>query len=427
MRETAAAFLRRHDMHYEQMPFADLVRHYREDMDAALAGRPSTVYMLSSYIRADEEPRRGERVLVIDAGGTNLRAGRAHFDDRGRPVVDAVRKGKMPGTGGAEIDAAAMVAEIAALALEFADCRRACIGFSYPCEVLPNRDGRILALGKEVRVRDAAGVLLCSALERELKRLGAPGERKWKLVNDSVGSLLGGMAEADRSRYADYIGFILGTGTNACCRLPSAEITKSPEAVAMGGETIVNMESGCFDKLIQGTADRELDAESELPGDHVAEKMISGGYYRQVLHRTLLLAAREGRLSRETGRALEAMHLKSPHVDAFCRDPQGDNPLANVLADREERAFAAEINALLLERAARVSAACLAAIAEKRALPAGSRICVCADGTMLRLNPVLRPRMEEILRAECPGVEMEFRFIEDATLLGCAWAGLTGE
>ena len=83
--------------------------------------------------------------------------------------------------------------------------------------------------------------------------------------------------------------------------------------------------------------------------------------------------------------------------------------------------------ALLLERAARVSAACLAAIAEKRALPAGSRICVCADGTMLRLNPVLRPRMEEILRAECPGVEMEFRFIEDATLLGCAWAGLTGE
>ncbi len=43
------------------------------------------------------------------------------------------------------------------------------------------------------------------------------------------------------------------------------------------------------------------------------------------------------------------------------------------------------------------------------------------------MNPVLRPRMEEILRAECPDVEMEFRFIEDATLLGCAWAGLTGE
>ena len=54
-------------------------------------------------------------------------------------------------------------------------------------------------------------------------------------------------------------------------------------------------------------------------------------------------------------------------------------------------------------------------------------LCLGADGTMLRLNPVLLPRMEAILRENCPGVEMEFRFIEDATLLGCVWAGLTGE
>ena len=428
MRETAEAFLRRHEMHFAQMPFDELVRRYREDMDDALAGRPSTVYMLPSYIRADEEPRRGESVLVIDAGGTNLRAGRAHFDQDGRPVVDELRKRKMPGTGGEKLDADAMVDEIAAFALEFArDCRQACIGFSYPCEVLPDGDGRILRLGKEVQVRGAEGLLLCSALERALRRMGAPGERKWRLINDAVGSLLGGMAGADRSRYDDYIGFILGTGTNTCCRVRSAEITKSPSAVALGGETIVNVESGCFGRLLLGTVDRELDAASIMPGDHLAEKMISGGYYRQVLQHTLLLAAREGRLSPESGERLEAMRLTSPLVDAFCLDPQGDNPLAAALADREERAFAAGVNTLLLERAARVSAACLTAIAKRRALPAGSRICVCADGTMLRLNPVLLPRMKDILRRECPEAEMEFRFIEDATLLGCVWAGLTGE
>ena len=428
MKETAEAFLRRHDMHYAQMPFGELVRRYREDMDAALAGRPSTVLMLPSFLRADEEPRRGENVLVIDAGGSNLRAGRAHFDAEGRPVIDALRKRRMPGAGGEEIDAETMVEEIASFALEFAgDCRRACIGFSYPCDVLPDGDGRILRLGKEVRVRGVEGLLLCAALEKALQRMGAAGERKWKLVNDSVGSLLGGMAEADRRAYADYIGFILGTGTNACCRLPSAEIIKSPEAMALGGETIVNVESGCFGRLLQGTADRELDAASDMPGDHLAEKMISGGYYRQVLRRTLLLAVREGILSPGTGEALEALRLNSAMVDAFCREPRGDNPLAGTLANNEERDFAAEVNTLLLERAARVSAACLAAIAQKRALPAGSRVCVCADGTMLRLNPVLLPRMEAILRENCPGVEMEFRFIEDATLLGCVWAGLTGE
>ena len=82
--------------------------------------------------------------------------------------------------------------------------------------------------------------------------------------------------------------------------------------------------------------------------------------------------------------ALEELRLTSAMVDAFCLEPQGDNPLADALSDREERSFAAEINTMLLERAARVSAACLAAIVEKRALPAGSRVCVCADGTMLR-------------------------------------------
>lgn len=428
MKETAEAFLRRHDMHFAQMPFDELVRRYRADMDAALAGRPSTVFMLPSYIRADEEPRRGEAVLVIDAGGSNLRAGMVHFDENGQPVIDALRKRRMPGAGGEEIDADTMVEEIAAFALEYArDCRGACIGFSYPCDVLPNGDGRILRLGKEVQVRGAEGLLLCSALERALQRMGAPGERTWKLVNDSVGSLLGGMAGADRSAYADFIGFILGTGTNACCRLPSAEIIKSPEAMALGGVTIVNVESGCFGRLLLGTADRELDAVSNIPGDHLAEKMISGGYYRQVLRQTLRIAAREGLLSPESAAALEELRLTSAMVDAFCLEPQGDNPLADALSDREERSFAAEINTMLLERAARVSAACLAAIVEKRALPAGSRVCVCADGTMLRLNPVLRPRMEAILRRECPEVEMEFRFIEDATLLGCAWAGLTGE
>ena len=72
-----------------------------------------------------------------------------------------------------------------------------------------------------------------------------------------------------------------------------------------------------------------------------------------------------------------------------------------------------------------MAAACLAAVMEKRRLPAGSRVCVCADGTMLRLNPVLRPRMEALLAEELPSLAVEFRFVEDATLLGCVWAGLT--
>ena len=93
-------FLRRHDMYYEQMPFEELTARYRREMAAGLAGEPSSLYMLPSYIRADAEPIRGESVLVLDAGGTNLRAGRVHFDSDGRPVVELLHKRHMPGTGG---------------------------------------------------------------------------------------------------------------------------------------------------------------------------------------------------------------------------------------------------------------------------------------------------------------------------------------
>ena len=46
MGRTPERFLRDHDMYYEQMPFDGLVERYLEEMDAGLAGRPSSLYML---------------------------------------------------------------------------------------------------------------------------------------------------------------------------------------------------------------------------------------------------------------------------------------------------------------------------------------------------------------------------------------------
>ena len=427
MTVSAEEFLRRHDMYYEQMPFGELVERYCEEMRAGLEGRPSTLYMLPSFIRSDAEPRRGESVLVLDAGGTNLRAGRMHFDRQGRPVTEALKKRHMPGTFGEEISADEMFRQIAAFALEYSEgCSGACISFSYPCRSLPDGDGEILELCKELQVSGAEGRAVCASLEQTLTEMGASGRRRWRLVNDSVGSLLGGMA-AFREDAADYIGFILGTGANSCCRLPSAWITKSPEAVAMGGEMIVNMESGCFGRLLQGTADRELDAASDLPGDHPAEKMISGSYYRQLLQLTLELAAREGLLTMDPPGDTAGCWITAPAVDRFCLDPHGDNLLARAMRTRSDRSFAAAVNDALLERAARVAAAGLCAVIRLRSLPRGSRVLVCADGSMIRLSPVLRPKMEKYFDEYALaglGVKAEFRFAQDATLLGCAWAGL---
>lgn len=427
-KETAKDFLRRHNMLYEQQPFEALTDAYISDMRAGLRGEASTLMMLPSFLPAAGAPRTGESVLVLDAGGTNLRAGRIRFDETGKPVTEALQKRRMPGTLGEDTDAEEMFRAIAELALTVAgETERACIAFSFPCECLPNSDGRIISMGKESRVTGAEGKLVCEGIETAMRALGAPGERRWRLINDTVGSMLGGMASCDRTRYADFIGFILGTGTNACCHVKACDVAKSPETVAMGGETLVNLESGCFGRVLRGTADAIVDETSGMPGDHPAEKMISGAYYRRLLRETLLLAARERILSAKSGENIAALSITSAMVDAFCLDAAGGSAVAGALETEDDRRFASEINALLLERAARIAAACLCAILRERNIPAGKLTGICADGTMLKLNPVLRPRMEALIaeytaRHGIGGAE--FLFAGDATLLGCAWAAL---
>lgn len=106
-------------------------------------------------------------------------------------------------------------------------------------------------------------------------------------------------------------------------------------------------------------------------------------------------------------------------VDAFCLDPMGGNAVAEALGTEKDRRFASEINTMLLERAARIAAACLCAILRERGFGAGKLTGICADGTMLKLNPVLRPRMEALIaeytkRHGLGGAE--FLFAGDATL-----------
>ena len=148
-KETAKEFLRRHNMLYEQQPFEALTDAYISDMRAGLRGEASTLMMLPSFLPAAGAPRTGESVLVLDAGGTNLRAGRIRFDEAGKPVTEALQKRRMPGTLGEDTDAEEMFRDIAELALTVAgETERACIAFSFPCECLPNGDGRIISMGK---------------------------------------------------------------------------------------------------------------------------------------------------------------------------------------------------------------------------------------------------------------------------------------
>ena len=220
------------------------------------------------------------------------------------------------------------------------------------------------------------------------------------------------MAQCRREKYSDFVGLILGTGTNTCAAFPAESIAKSEAAMAMGGEVVVNLESGGFDRFTLGTADDRLDRASVQPGKQRLEKTISGGYYPQLLKQTLQLAAEEG---------------LCPNADTFCRDDFGMPEVGILCADESEaNAFAHHVNDLLLERAAKLTACTLSAIILYAKPAPGSRICICSDGTTIAKNPLLRPLSEKYM-AELladSGVSAEYFQVSDATLLGSAYAGL---
>lgn len=413
-RTAAADFLRRHNMHPDGIDAGAFCAAFTEEMDAGLAGRPSSMGMFPAYLSAESEPVRDTPVLVVDAGGTNLRCARMRFAADGSIVTEAIRKSRMPGTQG-EVDAGELFDTIARELMAVGpDCERACISFSYPCEVLPNGDGRTIRLTKELHVTGLVGSPVCQPLEAALKKLGAPGQRRWRLINDTVGTLLGGMAQCRRERYDDFVGLILGTGTNTCASFPAERISKSPAAVAMGGQVVVNLESGGFDRFLPGSGDKALDAASQQPGKQRLEKTISGGYYPLLLKLTLEEAVEEGLWSRDAAAALWAERFGMKEVDALCSD------------EREANAFPRAVNELLLERSAKLTAAALASIILYKAPAEGGRICVCADGTTIAKNPLLRPLCEKYLAELLAphGLAAEFFFVSDATLLGSAYAGL---
>ena len=425
--ERTEAFLRRLDMYFEQMPFEELRERYKAEMTAGVRGEASSIRMLPSYVPAGVTPLRGERALVIDAGGSNLRVGRAYFDENGACVTEEVRKCAMPGSGGECVTAEEMFDRIAAEAASVAEgCRYAGFSFSYPCESLPDGDGIFLRLCKELRVEGAEGGLICAPLEAALQKRGVGGERHWRMINDTIGSLLGSLTIPGRSGYTDYIGLVVGTGVNTCCILPCREITKVPALREAEGEMLINMESGAFTGVLMGAVDRYLDERAEKPGEQLAEKMVAGAYYPALLAETLRFAADEGEISPEGAAALRALTVTPAAVSEFCL---GEGDIANALSGND-LSFARAVNDALLERAARVLSACITAILELRQLARGNRVLICADGTTIRKNPLLRPKIERYLsRYACDalGVTTEFCFTEDATLLGSAWAGLIGD
>ena len=215
-------FLRDAGMDAGDIDLGATVDHMMREMALGLEGGSSSLAMIPTYIDADAEILSGERAVVLDAGGTNLRGALVGFTDEGRAEIEGFTRRRMPGTGGEEVGREAFFDSLAALAeplLREKDSEggRGCMGFcfSYPTEILPNRDGRLIQWSKEVRAPEVEGRLIGSDLREALRRGGRAEPPEVVVLNDTTAALLAGKARGGLGDGGDMRVLFWGRGRTA--------------------------------------------------------------------------------------------------------------------------------------------------------------------------------------------------------------------
>jgi hexokinase len=399
-------------------------------MDRGLAGLPSSLRMIPTFIDADPDVAPGEPVIAVDAGGTNLRVAVVRFGEDGAPHVSEFAKLPMPGHE-REITADEFFAVLA-------DCLRGMLqhsgrigfSFSYPAEIQPNKDGRIIGLWKELKVKDAAGRLVGEGLEAALRERGVVRAPRVVVLNDTVGALLAGRTVHGARRYSAHIGFVLGTGTN-CSYVESNERITRRRDLKRGARQVINLESGAFSRIPRGAIDLAFDAGTSDPGVYVLEKAVSGAYLGGLCRHILKAAVEAGVLSCGAGDAIRRQGLETRELEAFLEDEPGQSALYDELLVRptaDDAPRARELVDLTVERAAKLAAVSMAAVLSKSGGGGASQapVCVTVEGSTFYGIRSFKRRVTSWVDAILERrVRYEIAAVENAALIGAAACGLT--
>lgn len=428
-------FLRKMTMFHEQVDMEESYQHFLEEMDKGLRGEPSSLEMIPTYIESTNDLPQNEKVIVLDAGGTNFRVALIHFDEKNKVIIEEFKKYPMPGSGGiltldqffdTIVDA---FEDIAEKSTKIGFC------FSYPTEILPDKDGRLIRFSKEVQAPEVEGQLIGKNLLKKLKGRGCSVDHKIVILNDTVATLLTGKASSPDRNYDDYLGYILGTGLNSCYSESNENITKLDSTKLDGSKRqIINVESGTFAVGDRGYIDEVLDKKTSIPGTYFLEKMTSGAYFGSLVSEVLFEAEKTDLFNKCFNEELIAAgSLNTRQVNEFLQNPfQKDNVLSEICFkhDDQNRELLYFLIDSLLERAAKLIAVNMAAIILKsgKGKSPVRPTCLTVDGTTFYAYHKFQYRVETYLNGFLSGIHKRYYDIvqvEDAPLIGAAIAALT--
>ena len=406
-------FLLAQGLHPDLIDIPACTQDFVSKLRAGLSGQPSPFMMLPTYLSTDVRIPVGGQAIAIDAGGTNLRAALVSFDSDG-PSIRWQSKAPMPGTQGPVSKReflAAMARQIAPV-LDRASHLGFC--FSFPADIQPDLDARVICFNKNVRVSEAEGMLLCRELSPHL-----PGHYTTAVVNDTAAAYMGGVSQP--GRFDGAMGFILGTGTNTC--YPESVSNMTGVSGFSGQRMLVNIEAAGFDGFPRSRLEEDLDEASTTPGEHLYEKAVSGVYLGDLIGRVLKAAAQSGLIG-PGFTSLPAFDMAA--VDAFLQG-RGDDPLSNACGNLEDAEAAAWLCGQCMERAARLVTVNLSAVLLQGNFGIDAPARIITEGSTFWRCQAYQTRIQDNMEAYAGRVlGRQWRFFQaaDANLIGAAAAAL---
>lgn len=412
----------------------EITRLFLREMELGLAGQASSLPMIPSFLGNRFYAPAGERVVAVDAGGTNLRISRILFGGDGLPVMEETRKYRMPGSDG-EIGCDTFFDMLAGYLSDLLDgVRRIGFCFSYEVEIQPDLDGKILSMSKEVVVTGCQGKMIGRELKKALLKKGVPAVPAVTVLNDTTACLLGGRLLCNSREYGDYLGFVLGTGTNICYYEDNGRITKLPCQTLGKGRSIINVESACFAGMPVGELDESFFMTTKEPAEHRLEKLVSGQYLGSLFLHYAKNAAAAGAFQAETKEAVQRLdELSTAEMNAFMEEGDPGNRLGMACAGRRgDREKLMDIADSLTERAAVLSVASMAACLErgKAFRKPGLPVLVTAEGTTFNRCRLLRDKILSLADTYIggdAGICVHFASPEDSVICGTALAAVHTE
>lgn len=408
-------FLFRHGQSAENIDAEESINVFLSGMRAGLEGEESSLAMLSTYLYEPDDAvsESQDKIIIIDAGGTNFRSALGYFKD-GKAVFENVQKTVMPASD-RELSKDEFYGEIAKnVERLLKEGGNVGFCFSYPVKMSADKDGVMCGATKELKARGINGTKVGACTLQAIRQYSSE-KRKIVILNDTVATLLGGTVGADK-KYSSFIGYIYGTGINLAYLEDASEIRGENGG---GRRMVINTECGNFDGFKQGDYDKIVALETAQPQAYRFEKMTSGKYLASVIAECAYGAEKEGVIGK-----LKRIPFTLKDVTEFLNGGRGAY-IENFLHGDEGKAR--QLAQELIKRAAKAGAVVNAAALIKSVKAGELPAAIVAEGTTFEKLPgyktLFKKYLEEFLAPR--GLTFEIIKGEDTNMLGSLVAALS--